>query len=421
MLDKTRLIGWVAGSGYTRNSLYFGCDPELFITQAGKIVGAERVLPSNGLAVGYYGKVVLDGVQVEFNPRADPCRANIGNYIRDHFKTLKRHLDTLTKNGEEFEVSFLQVVDVPRGEFCALSDKSKALGCMPSLNKYNQRAGVRVNPSTYRKRSAGGHIHLGMSSNPTMMKKGVRERLVPILDILVGNTCVLIDREPRAHERRRLYGRAGEYRLPKHGLEYRTLSNFWLTHYYLMSFVMGLARMGVHVMETTGWDAEAHLLGMVDQKKIRRAINTNNLELAQENWVQVRRFIDEHVNLPECGLCSSNLDAFDYFCQKVWTEPAGLKYWFPIDPLTAWTTQPEGHQMGWEKYLNITVSRKMKASPDWRAAHPTLPSPQKTVTPLVEQCAPLTAATITTQPTNNTADTTNGTITNLITQMGEVL
>src|SRR5262249_35468363 len=30
--------------------------------------------------------------------------------------------------------------------------------------------------------------------------------------------------------RRQFYGRAGEYRLPRHGLEYRTLGNAWLYH-----------------------------------------------------------------------------------------------------------------------------------------------------------------------------------------------
>src|SRR3990167_11232915 len=226
-----------------------GCDPEFFFTREGKIIGAERVIPEEGLQSTYsaYSKLkalVLDGVQVELHTSPGSCREGQASQISHAFRVLRDHLKTM----ENVQTSFEGVVTVPRHELNTLSEKSKILGCASSLNYYDKRAMVGIkNPATYQKRSAGGHIHLG-SLAPQVFK--VRERLVPLLYILLGNQCVLIDRDPNAALRRKHYGRAGEYRLPKYGLEYRTLSNFWLRSYPLFSLVMGLTKLSASIWRT---------------------------------------------------------------------------------------------------------------------------------------------------------------------------
>lgn len=379
-------------------SVYFGCDPEFFFaSKDGHIVGAEKVLPKGGKLDRY----VLDGVQVELNPAADPCRANLANAMKSSFRKLKEHL----KATPELKANFSSVVNIDPAELASLSEQARVFGCAPSLNSHDAGAAITVNAGTYLKRSAGGHIHLGFSHgqaeskgietyNSRLMKN--REQLVPLLDVLVGNTSVMIDRDPEAATRRLHYGRAGEYRLPKHGLEYRVLSNFWLQSYQLMSLVMGLSRMAVGVLSKSlgpnmakpilpkdypyytqekwdelyppanyeQWDAASDLLGRVNIANVREAINTNNLELAQENYKGVREFIREHVpsDWQAMGLCPVTLDAFDFFCEKVQTE--GMQYWFPTDPLEHWCNIPEGHGTGWEAYLATTVKAKMKKEQD---------------------------------------------------------
>ena len=84
-----------------------------------------------------------------------------------------------------------------------------------------------------------------------MVQKALHEDpllAVKILDIVVGNTCVIMDRAPSQVERRKVYGRAGEYRLPAHGIEYRTLSNFWLRSYQLTHLVFSLARFAINIL-----------------------------------------------------------------------------------------------------------------------------------------------------------------------------
>lgn len=363
-------------------NLMLGCDPELFLERKGKIIGAEKVIPPNGLkAAKYsdYGDItgnnmhafVLDGVQVELNPTPHRCRANLGNEMRAAFQALKAHLE---KIGNDVKPSFKAVILVPKAEFDSLSDKSKALGCEPSFNKYDKGATVSVkNPDTYRKRSAGGHIHLGLNKRSNLYKE--RERLVELMDIIVGNTCVMIDRDPGAVERRKHYGRAGEYRLPNHGLEYRTLSNFWLRSYPLMSMVMGLSKIAVSVLNDTvksepdyvmsgeygsPWNAEGELLKCVDVKAVREAINGNDLKLAKENFEGVQKFIRKHIHFGN-GLNKSLLTNFNHFLDKI--EKKGIEYWFSEDPMKHWCNMPDGHNHGWESFLHNKVnSDRLKAA-----------------------------------------------------------
>lgn len=329
-----------------RAGCVFGCDPELFFSSKGKIVGSENVIPEKMSAVDslgnpfiHGGSVVQDGVQVELNPAPDGCRETLGAHLVQSFLALKKHL--ATQDG--VKACFNSVVTVPKGEFDKLSAKSKEFGCAPSFNHYDSKAHVVANAAEYRKRAAGGHIHLGLYGEV----KSQRKRLIPIMDAVVGNTCILIDRDKGAVERRKNYGRAGEFRLPAHGIEYRTLSNFWLRSYPLYHFVMGLARLSVSILSTSvlpdnnpqKWDAEGELLEKLDLKQVQEAINTNDLQLAMKNYRIVRAFIAKHVGATtafraQTGLDAGNLQEFDYFCRVV--QKKGLQHFFPEDPLEHW-------------------------------------------------------------------------------------
>lgn len=339
--------------------IYFGCDPEFFFEKDGKIVGSEKVLKGGGVEVlsdrindnlqkegnGGFSAFVLDGVQVELNPNAHKCRQALGVELSLAFKALRLHLD---KSGG-FSACFKQTIEVDKKELKSLSDKSREFGCAPSLNIYDEGPKIQVDAAKYHKRSAGGHIHIGLKELPSVFEH--RLRLLPLMDILVGLTCVLIDRDPGNVERRKYYGRAGEHRLPDHGLEYRTLSNFWLRSYPLMGLVMGLTRMAVSVLNTTlttTWDAERELIKCVDMRKVVEAINTNNLKIAQEQFLKVREFICNHVvhDAYSMGLSKVVMENFDFFLKK------GIDHWFPNDPMDTWCSMKDNNPGdGIENYL----------------------------------------------------------------------
>jgi hypothetical protein len=159
-------------------------------------------------------------------------------------------------------------------------------------------------------------------------------------------------------ERRKVYGRAGEYRLPAYGIEYRTPSNFWLRSYQLFSLVTGLARfagniaLSIYIDEGVNLGKKDHLseyrqiLDQCSKSDVEKAINKNDFDLAKKNFDSIKDMIveitpDEHYNLP---LWKSNIKEFEYFVSK------GIDYWFKEDPVTQWCSLSDGHGRGWESF-----------------------------------------------------------------------
>jgi hypothetical protein len=371
--------------------IFIGTDPELFLRSrsTGQIVGSEVVIPAEGLKRSvYHGApiIVRDGVQVEIHPDYATCRESVAQSLHSGLTVLR---DYLKNTNPDLDICYDTTVEVSEEQMSVLSHESQILGCMPSRNAYDSFH-VESTPG-FRRRSAGGHFHIGLK-NLVLFEKGagecrpdlmsIRERMVPLLDILVGNTAVLVDRDPLAAERRKMYGRAGEYRLPDHGLEYRTLSNFWLRDYKWFSFMSGLVRMAVSVLGTdllggriihdaamfeevtrTGdvgiyyravprkQNLEKSLLRLVNQHAIVQAINTNNYSLARENYEKIKPFIREHFvkSNRDHGwpLHEDNLEDFDYFLDN---DPTSWE--IGEDPIGTLHNKKEH---GWEMFLNKTV------------------------------------------------------------------
>lgn len=138
-----------------------GCDPELFFkNDKGRVVGAELVMPEGGLlpkgtGAGAKPWVVIDGVQGELNPSSNACRESMAWNISTSLKTLHKHV---SKKHPGIEITFDRSVRMTLTELNKLSDKTRMLGCSPSLNAYEKCESVlkNVNPLTHMLRSAGG-------------------------------------------------------------------------------------------------------------------------------------------------------------------------------------------------------------------------------------------------------------------------
>ena len=198
---------------YTEAVLLMGADPELFLSRNDEIIGSEKVIPEEGIKENIYNnKIVRDGVQIEINPNPASCRAYLGNDISRCFKEIKKILLT---NYPDVKLDFRPMIKVKRKEFNSLSDKSKVFGCEPSMNIYeNTQSQIKVNPKRYLKRSGGGHLHFGVNFNNEHIRRTFNnpKKLVPMFDMLLGYTCVLLDKNKSNIVRRLYYGKAGEYR-----------------------------------------------------------------------------------------------------------------------------------------------------------------------------------------------------------------
>lgn len=342
-----------------------GADPEFFITSStnGKIIESNKIIPKNGLIVSANSigtsKCTIDGLQAEINPNPHSCREGACSDYINIFTKLAKSL-----NEQKANLCLKGMIHITPEELLKLSDDSKKFGCKPSINNYtNKESVITVNPEVYEYRSAGGHIHIGGGSSTRLtscIKKNPK-LIIEILDLVLGNTCVMIDRNSNQVERRRVYGRAGEYRLPKHGIEYRTLSNFWIMNSQLMNMVYGFARLGFCIAVNIHDDEKdskkksvfRELLDASNKKNVQKAINYNDFYLAKSNWDNIKHTLVSMI--PDCELNhypinSDYLKCFEYFIAR------GLDYWFTEDCLTHWTkTLPKCYDCGWENFLMKVV------------------------------------------------------------------
>lgn len=328
-----------------------GCDPEFFLKRKsdGKVIGSELLIDKKQGINSGRGKVIVDGVQVEINPSPSNCRASLGNSIVSCFAVLKQQMDIKG----EFTADFSTTVELTKEELDKLHEDSRKFGCAPSLNAQTGKTSViAVKGEDHMYRSAGGHIHIGTGK----LTDEQVIRLTFMMDILVGIPCVLLDRDPGNIERRKIYGRASEYRLPPHGYEYRTLSNFWLRGYPLMSMVFGFTKVaswaGTFYDNTRAYSPQYNsksfydaIMATVDIKEVEDAINNNDFKLAYKIWNSVEPIWKEVVGSFDAETIGFNRDNIHKFHYLVWK---GIDEFFPKDRdiVEYWSRHGDCHNGG---------------------------------------------------------------------------
>lgn len=106
--------------------------------------------------------------------------------------------------------------------------------CDPDNNAWTGEQNNKPQPTTTL-RSAGGHIHIGFEvEDKDMMEPRDRTyedclKVIRMCDLFLGLPSLIIDGSYASAARRTLYGAAGCFRIkPEYGVEYRTLSNFFI-------------------------------------------------------------------------------------------------------------------------------------------------------------------------------------------------
>jgi len=155
------------------------------------------------------------------------------------------------KTADEFVTNTLSVMDELSGllsphnlKFRALafqrfepkflkSNQAKEFGCEPDYNIYTLKEN-KVDVDwliSEHARTAGGHIHLGLSDAD--FHPSARMSLVKACDVFIGLPLATVDNASR----KQFYGKAGSYRHKEYGIEYRTPSNIWLNSSETMEWV----------------------------------------------------------------------------------------------------------------------------------------------------------------------------------------
>lgn len=211
-----------------------GSDPEFFLrNKTGKhvtgigTIGGTKKHPR----MAKHGSVQEDGCAVELNSVPS---TNMQDFIANHNLILGELEDMLKPLDLELDLYSPSVIFE---KDLLLSDQALVSGCDPDYNAWTVSENEIVDLYDTPIRAAGGHLHVQFEGCASVQD---RVDFTRVLDYQLGVPAVLVDTDSN---RRTLYGKAGAHR-PKfmekdgfNGIEYRTLSNFWLRSNQLMAYV----------------------------------------------------------------------------------------------------------------------------------------------------------------------------------------
>jgi hypothetical protein len=148
-------------------------------------------------------------------------------------------------------------------------------GCTPDFNAFTGMRNPKPASADAGLRTAGGHIHFGfkhLGFNPTTDGKimGV------MCDYALGLTSLLLDGDDR---RRELYGKAGSVRFKPYGIEYRTLSNFWIFDKETRQWAWDQSQKAFNHLKDGSF---MELTQIVSPEEIQRVINCNDRRMAEQ-------------------------------------------------------------------------------------------------------------------------------------------
>lgn len=257
-----------------------GTDPELFVlSDGGQVIPAWKFLPEKPpVCTGVVPH--WDGVQAEFTTPPHGCHQSLCSEVR---QGLKQVLEAALLVDDTAKLSYKPVVEVPNEVLETAEEKHIQFGCAPSKNVYGEPV-MRVDaPRQLSIRFAGCHIHQGFGPQPT----SVIEATVRTMDAILGPVMTSLLRGLEDVRRRAFYGRAGEYRLPPHGLEYRVPSSAVLCHPVAWHLVFDIGRLASHMARNS-----TAYLWKADTETVQKAINDLDLDAALKVLKENEKLLD---------------------------------------------------------------------------------------------------------------------------------
>lgn len=247
-----------------------GADPEFFLVdREGKPVPCVNVIggtKGKPIFINEDGHSAIqeDNVMVEYNVKpATSAEEFVTNHeiVLRHLKKLldEKKLTAMPVGHMKFPMSKLQ------------SKQAKWIGCEIDFNAWTELPNPKIDHKMLKTiRTAGGHVHIGVSADSI---EDIMTSLVKACDLFLGVPSVLIDDDVT---RRAYYGRAGSFRPKEYGIEYRPLSNFWITQPNLIRWVYRQCEQAVNAVNEEEIDFDRY------RTEILSAINNGNKGFARK-------------------------------------------------------------------------------------------------------------------------------------------
>lgn len=246
-----------------------GADPEMFMADnvgalkasCGKIGGTKAQPQPLGIGDGF--AIQEDNVAIEFN--IPPARS-----AQEFVENLRKAVTEIAggiKLMYNYEIVNLSAASFPAEELT--SDAAKEFGCDPDFNAWTGSKNPRPKAADPNLRSCGGHVHVGYDTTKAAFDQAA---LIRAMDLYLGVPSVLMD---NGELRKQLYGKAGAHRCKPYGVEYRTMSNFWVFDDKLIEWVWNNTGRAINAVVSRSVEVDS-------QEAIRTAIDDNNKELAEK-------------------------------------------------------------------------------------------------------------------------------------------
>lgn len=300
-----------------------GGDPEFFVGDSKRsILAADKFFPGKHtpLVFDLYGrdpdtvgfdshtglnKLFFDGIQAEVNPIPSYCRDVVIANMRTCLQAAQRII-------KDHKIIIKPSVEVKKSVIMEADPEARIFGCAPDFNAYTLTVNTPpMNAEKHPYRYSGGHMHFGLAFGSQKYTEAYKALLnteighisaIRSMDYFVGLAMMLLDRSPAAVRRRSKYGKAGCFRPTPYGIEYRTLSCYWMKSPMLASLVYGLARLALNIRSLYSDEQMEQMYKFVgyNQDDVRHMIDASDLEAGKKAWNGIRLMLVHH------GCCIEN-------------------------------------------------------------------------------------------------------------------
>lgn len=287
-----------------------GTDPEFFLRNKDRFISAiphvegtkyePAPLPSGGT-------IQRDNVALEFATAPADSSEDFVEKIRGCLK------DAIARVPEGCEL-----VVTPSATFDADEldhPEAQEFGCDPDFNAWTMGDNEKPWCGDSGFRSCGAHIHVGGIDEDGNWKPGLeflgnlegKVNLVRAMDICHGMVSCVLDNSEAAIKRRELYGKAGAFRYPPYGIEYRVLSNYWMKSPELVMLMDALTAEAIKLVQAGKLFDLIEELGAED---IQGIINQGRREDAAKVVDQYLRPLFDETTLDLLDMCMEKIDTY---------------------------------------------------------------------------------------------------------------
>jgi hypothetical protein len=241
-----------------------GADPEIFIREkqyghyksAVGLIGGSKWAPK---PIDTEGHAILeDNVALEFNIKP-------ADTLQDFRSSIHKVLDHFRSILPEYILDTASAVSFPEEEL--QTQQAQEFGCEPDFDAWRQCVNTKPHAEDENLRSCGGHIHVG---SPIAVENPIA--VIRAMDLFLGVPSVVLD---KGQLRKELYGKAGCFRKKPYGVEYRTLSNFWIFQDSLIKWAYEGTQQALEFVD------KGSVIAPEDNYIIQRCINTNSIDDAK--------------------------------------------------------------------------------------------------------------------------------------------